>query len=169
MAAIEEVAVAVEEAGVVDAVVGEDVVAEAGDVAVDEVTVHRLSSWPTPCRCRGLQSSVLLPGSTTTTVADVAAVVAAAEVVAEAVDGVILPVAEEVKVVAASWHLPLTLALEVEVVSMVRLMSCVALAYWYSQRVFIDRWSCVLLVIGVLYVSYRALLYIYFCSHSFSN
>ena len=148
MAATEEVAVAVEEAGVVDAVVGEDVVAEAGDVAVDEVTVPRLSSWPTPCRCRGLPlrgPSVLLPGSTTTTavdaaavavaaeVADVAAVVAAAEVgaevMAEAVDGVILPVAEEVEVVAASWHLPLTLALVVEVVSMVRLMLCVTLAY----------------------------------------
>ena len=67
--------------------------------------------------------SVLLPGSTTTTAADVAAVVAAAEVVAEAVDGVILPVAEEVEVVAASWHLPQTLGLEVEVASMVRLIS----------------------------------------------
>lgn len=52
--------------------------------------------------------------------ADVAAVAAEAEVVAEAVDGVIRPVAEEA--VAASWHLPLPL----EVVSMVRLMSCVA-------------------------------------------
>ena len=127
MAATEEVAVAVEEAGVADAVVGEDVVAEAGDVAVDEVTVPRLSSWPTPCRCRELPwrgPSALLPGSTTTTVADVAAVAAAAEVVAEVMAEVILPVAEEMEAVAASWHLPLTLALEVEVVSMVRLMSC---------------------------------------------
>ena len=132
MAATEEVAVAVAEVVAVDAAVGEDVAAEAGDVAVDEVTVPQLSSWPTPCRCRGLPwrgPNVLRPGSTTTTVADVAAEVVAAvvEVVAEVVDGVILPVAEEA-VVAASWHLPLPLALEVEVASMVRLISCVALA-----------------------------------------
>ena len=130
MAATEEVAVAVAvavaEVVAVDAAVGEDVAAEAGDVAVDEVTVPQLSSWPTPCRCRGLPwrgPNVLRPGSTTTTVADVAAEVVAA--VVEVVDGVILPVAEEA-VVAASWHLPL--ALEVEVASMVRLISCVALA-----------------------------------------
>ena len=127
MAATEEVAVAVAEVVAVDAAVGEDVAAEAGAVAaVDEVTVPRLSSWPTPSRCRGLPwrgPSVLLPGSTTTTAADVAAVVAAAEVAVVAADGVILPVAEEVEVVAASWHLPLTLGLEVEVASMVRLIS----------------------------------------------
>ena len=123
MAATEEVAVAVAEVVAADAAVGEDVAAEAGDVAVDEVTVPRLSSWPTPCRCRGLPwrgPSVLLPGSTTTTAV---AVAVAAEVADVAADGVILPVAEEVEVVAASWHLPLTLGLEVEVASMVRLIS----------------------------------------------
>ena len=126
MAATEEVAVAVAEVVAADAAVGEDVAAEAGDVAVDEVTVPRLSSWPTPCRCRELPwrgPSALLPGSTTTTVADVAAVAAAAEVMDVAADGVVLPVAEEVEVVAASWHLPQTLGLEVEVASMVRLIS----------------------------------------------
>ena len=123
MAATEEVAVAVAEVVAADAAVGEDVAAEAGDVAVDEVTVPRLSSWPTPCRCRGLPwrgPSVLLPGSTTTTAV---AVAVAAEVADVAADGVILPVAEEVEVVAASWHLPQTLGLEVEVASMVRLIS----------------------------------------------
>ena len=50
MAATEEVAVAVAEVVAADAAVGEDVAAEAGDVAVDEVTAPQLSSWPTPCK-----------------------------------------------------------------------------------------------------------------------
>lgn len=90
----------------------------------------------------------------------VAAVAEVAEgVVAEAVDGAILPAAEEV--VGASSHLPLTLALALEVASMVRLMSSVALAY--SQRIFIVRRSFAFQCQGYCFVM------IFFQSHFISH